>query len=121
MAESLPCQTLAYRAMARKNWIDKQANRVLPAAYVRRPSPADEDGLSVDVASPQSCAATLRQCYGVASLHVGRIRDIGLDVVVDSAPHAVISEVPRREEDRVRAERFASLLARQSRLMADGA
>ena len=39
MAESLPCQTLAYRAMARKNWIDKQANRVLPAAYIRRPSP----------------------------------------------------------------------------------
>ena len=121
MEEPLPCRAIVYRAMARKNWIDRIANQVLPAAYFRRPPPADEDGLSLDVSSPPSCAATLRECYGVASLHVGRIRDIGLDVVVDDKPHAVISGVPRREDDPTRAERLASLLARQSRLIPTGA
>lgn len=120
MEEPLPCPTIVYRAMARKNWIDKTAKRVLPAAYFRRPPPKDEDGLSVDISSPQSCSSALRNCYGVASLHVGRVRDIGLDVVVDDAPHAAITGLPRREDDPARAERLASLLSRQSRLLPNG-
>jgi hypothetical protein len=118
MDEPLPCCRIVYRAMARKNWTDRVANRVLPAAYIRRPPPADEDGLSVDVSSAASCATALSKCFGVASLHTGRVRDVGLDVVVDHAPHANIVGLPRPEVDRDRAERFASLLAKQSRLLA---
>jgi hypothetical protein len=116
--EPLACSAIFYRAMARKNWIDKVTQRVLPAAFKRRPSPADDDGLSVNVASPQSCTSSLRQCFGVASLHVGRVRDAGLDVVVDAAPHANIIGLLRDTDDRTEAERLASLLARQARLVA---
>ena len=115
--EPLPCGTIVYRAMARKNWIDKTSSRVLPTAYFRRPPPKDDDGLSVDVSSPQSCASALSDCFGVASLHVGRVRDIRLDVVVDEEPHANIVGVPRRDDNREQAERLASLLAKQSRLL----
>jgi hypothetical protein len=88
----------------------------LPVAFKRRPAPQDEDGLSVDIESAQSCAKALKRCR-VASLHAGRIRDVGLDVVVDEAPHANITGVPREEEDRTAANRLAYELARQARLI----
>lgn len=115
--EALACSTIVFRAMARKNWIDKATQSILPAAFRRRPSPADDDGLSVDAQSAASCASALRECFGVASLHVGRIRDLGLDVVVDAAPHANITNVPRDTDDRTESERRASLLARHARLV----
>lgn len=115
--ESLACGTIVYRAMARKAWVDPTTQRVLPAAFVRRPAPVDDDGLSVDVDSARSCALALNKCHGVASLHVGRVRDLGLDVVVDKVPHANITGIPRATEDAALAERFASELARQARLV----
>jgi hypothetical protein len=115
--EDLPCSTIVYRAMARKNWIDCTANRVLPAAFIRRPPPKDDDGLSVDVQSAGSCRAALNTCYGVVSLHVGRVRDLRLDVVVDALPHANIVGLPRQTDDRTEAERLASELARQARIV----
>jgi hypothetical protein len=59
----------------------------------------------------------LKRCYGVVSLHVGRVRDLGLDVVVDEAPHANITGLPRQTDDVLRAERLASQLAKQARLV----
>jgi hypothetical protein len=115
--EPLACSAIVFRAMARKNWIDRVSQRVLPAAFIRRPPPADEDGLSVNVESPESCASALRECFGVASLHAGRVRDMGLDVVVDAPPHANITGLPRQTDDRTQAERLASLLARDARLL----
>jgi hypothetical protein len=91
-------------------------NGILPAAFFRRDSPHDDDGLSVNIESPRSCAATLKNCH-VASLHVGRIRDLGLDVVIDDPPHANITGLPRISEDRTRAERLASQLAKQARFI----
>lgn len=113
----LECSAIVFRAMARKNWVDRTTNRILPAAFMRRPAPKDDDGLSVDVASAESCRGSLREVFGVASLHVGRIRDLGLDVVVDEAPHANIVDLPRASHDRTQAERLASQLARQARLI----
>lgn len=115
MEQALPCQAIIFRAMARKNWIDPASRRVLPAAFFRRPVPKDDDGLSVDIASPGSCASALRDCFGVASLHVGRVRELGLDVMVDESPHANIIGLPRSTEDQAKAEWFASQLARQAR------
>ena len=114
-AIELSCSKIVYRAMARKDWIDFNANRVLPGAFLRRPN--DDDGLSVDIASPQSCANALSKCHGVASLHVGRIRDIGLDVEVDDPPHASIKKLPRPSDDAAEAEHKASQLAKQARLI----
>jgi hypothetical protein len=113
--ERLPCSTIVYRAI-RPKWVDPVNRTVLPIAFTRRPAPSDKSGLSVDVLSAQSCAKALRKCQ-VASLHVGRIRDTGLDVVVDEVPHANITGIPREEEDRTTANRLAYELARQARLI----
>jgi hypothetical protein len=113
----LACATIVFRAMARKAWVDQAAQTVLPAAFIRRPPPRDAGGLSVNIDSPESCAAALHRCYGVATLHVGRMRDLALDVEVDAAPHANITGIPRDIDDRTRAEHLASRLARQARLI----
>jgi hypothetical protein len=114
--EPLPCEAIVYRALLRKQWIDEDTGRVKADAYFLRPN---EPGLSVNLASvcsPEQCAAKFRKCYGVASLHVGRVRDLGLEVEQDSPDHANITGLPYRAEDPARAERLAGLLAKRSRL-----
>jgi hypothetical protein len=115
--ESLPCQTIVFRAMARPTWIDLKSRTVLPDAFFRRKPPADEDGLSVNIESAQSCEKALKKCHGVASLNVGRIRELVLDVVVDEAPHAILTGLPRQEDALAEAIRLASQLSRQARLV----
>jgi hypothetical protein len=114
MDEPLACQRIVFRALIRSGLI-VPGGQILSGAFIRRP--VDHDGLSVDIASAASCTAPFRKCYGVASLHVGRVRRIGLDIVVDMAPHANITGVPRPEDDAANAERLAGLLAKQSRLV----
>lgn len=107
---------IVYRALLRKRWIDQDTGKVKADAYFLREKEKNT-GLSVSIAltcSPQQCAKKFLECFGVASLNVGRIRDIGLDVVPDSLNHANITGLPYREDDRDGAERFAGLLARQS-------
>jgi len=115
--ETLPCSAIVYRAMSRKKWINPETHQIQPAAFIRRPPPADDSGLSVNIESPRSCHKTLNQCHGVASLHVGRVRDLRLNVVVDASRHADIAGLPRREDDRTEAEHLASLLAQQARIV----
>jgi len=103
--------------MSRKGWIDCDNQRVQPAAFFRRPAPRDEEGLSVDTNSARSCHQTLNKCHGVVSLHVGRVRDLSLDVVADAPTHANIDGLPRREDNPAEAERLASRLAKQARIV----
>ena len=118
--ESLPCKTVVFRAITRKQWVDKPTQAVSPGAFFRRPPPDDEDGISVDIDSPTSCVKIFNKTFGVVSLHVGRVRDIGLDITVDDPPHANIVGVPRKEEDNTEAERFASQLAKMARFISQG-
>ncbi|NEP46612.1 MAG: hypothetical protein F6K35_48450 [Okeania sp. SIO2H7] len=88
-------------------------------AYILRKS-KNERGLSVNIASacsPEECAAKFRKCYGVASLNVRSIRELGLDVVPDSLSHAQIVGLPYREDDPNTAEELAFLLANLSRIV----
>jgi len=97
--------------------MDSETREISAAAFMRRPT--DIDGLSVNPASTCSVDFVrnrLRKCYGVVSLHVGRLRDIELDVVQDGLEHANIIGVPYSEENSREAERLAGMLARQSRL-----
>jgi len=50
-------------------------------------------------------------------LHVGHVRDMQLDVAVDAPPHANISGLPYKEDDRTTAEYLASQLAKQARIV----
>lgn len=113
--DPLVCEKIVFRAMSRKQWIDPISGRVLSVAFILRPPPKDDDGLSVDIASPKSCASALSKCHGVASIHVGKVRDLGLDVVVDDEPHANIKGIPR--DDVAKAEYLAGQLAKQARIV----
>jgi len=121
---TLPCETIVHRAALRQNCIDLDMSKITSAAFIRRPG-VDTDGLSVDQAfyrSADTFAATFKRCRAVVSLHIGRIRTLGLDVKRDSPPdlnnpsHASIVGIPYREDDPEEAERLASALARQSRI-----
>lgn len=86
--EPLPLDAIVYRILLRKQWISEDTGRVKADAYFLR---ANEPGLSVQIAnacSPEQCAGLFRKCYGVASLEVRNIRQIGLDVEQDSVNHA---------------------------------
>jgi hypothetical protein len=115
--EPLPEDAIVYRALLRKQWIDEDTGRVKADAYFLR---ANEQELSVNLASvfsPQQCAGLFRKCYGVASLEIRQVRQIGLDVEQDSANHANIVGLPYREDNLADAERLAGLLAKRSHLV----
>jgi hypothetical protein len=115
--DSLTDSAIVYRALLRRQWIDETSDIVLLFAYLLRPN---EPGLSVTIASvcsPEQCAAKFKNCYGVASIQVGQIRELGLDAIPDSASHAQIVGLPCVKDNRDRAERLADLLAERSRIV----
>lgn len=112
--EPLLDNAIVYRALLRKRWIDRENLIVNYDAYLLR---ENENGLSVRIASacsPEECAARFRNCYGVASLQVGLIRQLGLDVILDSPSHGNIVGLPNAKDDPTLSERLADLLAQQS-------
>lgn len=117
--EPLACGSIVYRVLLKKRWLNEDTGDVDAGAYLLREKEKDS-GLSVFIAtavSPQECADRFDRCFGVASLHVGRIRDIGLDVVPDKVNHACITGLPYREYNPAAAQRLAGLLAKQSRIV----
>ncbi|MBE9227321.1 hypothetical protein IQ264_17990 [Phormidium sp. LEGE 05292] len=115
--EQLPDNAIVYRALLRKQWVDWETGEIKFSAYLLR---QNEQSLSVNIASactPQQSAARFRNCYGVASLQVGRIRELDLDVVPDSTSHANIVGLPNMQENPATARRLADLLARQSQIV----
>ncbi len=112
--DPLSDNAIVYRALLRKQWIDEDTGKVKADAYFLR---VNELGLSVNLASvcsPIQCAELFRKCYGIASLEIARVREIGLDVEQDSLNHANIRGLPYREDNLAETERFAGLLAKQS-------
>jgi hypothetical protein len=59
--------------------------------------------------------AILRRWHNVASLCVGDIRALGLDVIQDSSTHAGITDLYGQTD--LESERLASLLATQSTII----
>ncbi len=119
----LHCGTLVYRAV-RRSWLDPDAEggALLPDAFLRV-RPSDEQGLSV-AGSLDEARAALSNPAAVVSLHVGRIRDLGLDVIADPLPqvpgstHAVLVNLPQGDgPERYRARWLAGRLARMSRVV----
>jgi len=114
----LPCTSIVYLAILRRAWINQDTGRIQSGAFIRRPS--DVDGLSISIAaacSPEQCMAQFRACFGLATLHVGRMRDLGLNVIADAPDHACITGLPVQDHDPLHAERLARLLASQARLL----
>jgi hypothetical protein len=115
--EPLPEEAIVYRSLLRKQWINEDTGKVKADAYFLR---ANEPGLSVNLASacsPQQCADLFRKCYGVVSLEVKDVREIGLNVEQDSKNHANVVGLPDREDNLAEAERLAGILAKKSHLV----
>ena len=113
----LECGEILFRLLKR-SWIHPDGNGILPDAFRRRPV---DNGLSVFIASLcsiEEARTKLEKVRGVASLHTGRVRDIGLDVTPDPGDiqHAEIVGVPLADDDEHMANYFADLLAEQARL-----
>ena len=76
MDRSLPCQQIVYRAYRARSWYDPDTGGPLTMAFIRR---RQQNELSVDRTYDDARSA-LNKCYGAATLHVGHVRDSGLNV-----------------------------------------
>jgi len=119
--DTLPCSTLLHRGARKSTWLNPDEDQFLPVAFELRPY---ENDLSVDrvaLRSQEEAKTGLDPCHGLATLHTGRIRDLGLDVIpdalADNPAHAKIIGLPSQEEDLAQAQFFATQLARQSRVV----
>ncbi len=115
---SLRCSAIVYRLLTKQDWIDPDSDQAQPAAFYRR---YDEDGLSLlitDACTLDEAINSMKKVKGVATLHVGRIRDLGLEVRPDPTDykHAEIFGVPLKTEDQERADYLADMLSGQSRI-----
>jgi hypothetical protein len=74
-----------------------------PARFSEAVSSCVRGLITIWVLLDSTCAR--KRTVGVASLEVGRVREIGLDVKQDSPNHANIVGLPHREDDLAEAER----------------
>jgi len=115
-------KSLLLLAVDNVRWINQDTGIIQARAYLLRDKVRDngrEKELSVNIAelcSVEKCTEQFDETFGVGTLHVGKIRDIGLDVVADHGHHASIKRLPHRLDNLAEAERLAGLLARQSRI-----
>jgi hypothetical protein len=125
VGQPLACNTILYRGVRTKRHINKTQEPPKPTVdlFIRRPSTQefnDDDGLSLGIA--ELCPLDefrQRFPFGVFSLHVGHIRALGLDIIIDpeDPTHALITNLPSREAQPVDAEFLADALRGQSRLV----
>lgn len=110
----LECDTLVFRAI-RSGWVKDES--ITSQAFILRRfvNGSLETGLSVGN-NVQTVIDKLDKSKSVVSLHVGRVKDIDLDVIPDraGATHAQIKELPPPEDIR-EAERIATALLNQTR------
>ena len=113
----LPSGSFVYRALGSAKCINKDTSEILPQTFLRRQ--ADANGLSV-ATSPERSIRDLTSWHGIVRLHVGLIRGVGLEVVLDSPDHGNIDHsIPYASTDLSgKAESIAGDLARISTLVA---
>jgi hypothetical protein len=112
---ALACDQIVYRVLASAKLLD-----FLPQAFLLRLRDKDT-GLSISYnCTLDEARYSLTRSYGVLSLHVGRVRTLNLDVVPDEPQHANIIGLPYKEDNPELAERMASLLAKQARIVDQG-
>lgn len=104
----LPCEQIVYRAQIKKDWV-ANSGKVRKQAFFRMHK--DTHGLSVST-TEDSCGEGLQdEFYGTITLHVGRVRTLGLDVIPDSPTHANIQGVPMRDANDPVTDALARTLA----------
>jgi hypothetical protein len=114
------CAQIVYRAIPRSDWLDESGDPTIDN-YLRRER--DVDGLSVSSSLADCKANFQRPIYGVMSLHVGKVRDLGLEIIPDEPSHAAINDgerrLPFRNENEIEALNLADELLQLSRPVPD--
>ncbi len=116
---TLECGTLVFRVL-KPSWL--QEGEIVSQAFIlQEREGVFETGLSL-LNSIDNALKVLKKPKAVVSLHVGRIKDLGLDVIPDTEPdpkidadritHAEIRGVPPPDniENALISERFATAL-----------
>jgi hypothetical protein len=127
-----PCNTIIYRTIRRVAWFDPDDDlRVVDSAFARRRpkiddggnviDPMDEDGLSLFDSFHIEARACIEQeltCHGLATLHVGKLRDLGLEVIRDPDNHrkVLVTNMPFENPGEPEAEALLDAVADSSRI-----
>jgi hypothetical protein len=83
--------------------------------------PGDSDGLSVYDSfriTQQECLEDTLSCHGLATLHVGRLRNIGLNIIRDPDDHRklLITDMPFENPNDKQQEGLLESVARTARI-----
>lgn len=83
--------------------------------------PGDDDGLSVYDSfhiGQQACLEDSLSCHGLATLHVGTLRGLGLNVIRDPHDHRkiLVTDMPLENPNDVRQEALLESVARTARI-----
>lgn len=109
--EPYPCNKIVYRAALFRDWI--KGAKIKKQAFYRLEK--DQAGVSVSP-TPEDCSRELTDpAHGIIALHVGWVRDLGLDIIPDSPTHATIVGIPTRNHDYAKAMYLAAELAKIAR------
>jgi hypothetical protein len=120
-----------YRTIRRKDWFDPDDDsRVKADAFMRRPPKTledgtidlmDSDGLSVYDSyhiNVQACIEDTLSCHGVATLHVGTVRAMGLTVIRDPDDYRkiLITNIPFQNPNDAAQEALLDAVADKARI-----
>lgn len=114
----LACEDILFHAIIYENQVKKDGSHKLQT-FIRRRE-ADENGLSVN-RTIQGCREGLpKGIFGVRTVHVGTLRDLGFEVFFDSPAHGNIRFAdgrltPRRQDNETEANDVAERLMEFSR------
>jgi hypothetical protein len=110
--------TILYRAITKKTWLDPDTKKISEDAFFLRFLPKKdrfEVGLSCDLI-PENCYQYLNKCFGIIVLSVGEIRELGLEVDNDHDTHVNIINLPHPELQEQESVDLAVKLAQKAKL-----
>lgn len=113
--------TLLYRAITKKGWVNPDTREIQAAAFIlrfRKSTQNYEKGLSCDL-RPEKSYQYLSKCFGILQISVGEIRELGLEVDNDHDSHVNIINLPHPELNEQKYKDIAAQLARKAKLYLD--
>lgn len=111
--------TILYRAITKKVWINPNTKAVDAEAFILRIKRGNyEEALSAAL-EPEQSYNRLSKCWGVIRFTVRDVRELGLDAIQDKPDHVSIINVPNPETHEKEATDIGTKLAKKSRLFLD--
>jgi hypothetical protein len=116
--DKLSDDTILYRAITKKKWIDPDKAVDAEAFILRIKRGNYEEALSAAL-EPEQSYNRLSKCWGVIRFTVRDVRELGLDAIQDKPDHVSIINVPNPETHEKEATDIGTKLAKKSRLFLD--